>query len=119
MLAGIAILSFLTSEQPFLSKYCLRAVPAHAVTISLIVTFNYLDAFLTSANLISDDVAEIFLPLSFLTPSFRGFLSYLTVSSFQATLGRKSTTLSFISMISRNVNLRGKGIKRLMSKLSP
>ena len=88
MLAGIAMLTDVTSLQPFYTKYCLRAVPAQAVTMSLMVTFSFLEALLTSANLMSEDVADIFLPLNSLTPSFKGFRSYLTFSNFHATLGR-------------------------------
>ena len=107
------------SLHPFFSKYCLRAVPAHAVTMSLIVTFNCLEAFLTSKNLMSDEVADNFLPLSYLTPSFKGLRSYLTLISFHATLGRKRGTLSMISSLSRKVNFLGKGMSKLISNFSP
>jgi hypothetical protein len=104
---------------PFISKYCFIAVAVHAVTISLIVTLSYFEAFLTSANKISDDVADNFLPLNFLSPSFRGLMSCLTLRIFQATLIRKNGTLSLISNMSRNVNFLGKGMRRLISNLSP
>jgi hypothetical protein len=67
----------------------------------------------------SDEVADNFLPLSYLTPSFKGLRSYLTLINFHATLGRKRGTLSMISSLSRKVNFLGKGMSKLISNLSP
>ena len=83
------------------------------------VTFSFLEALLTSANLMSEDVADSFLPLNSLTPSFKGFRSYLTFSNFHATLGRYRGTLSIISSLSSRVNFLGKGMSKLISNLSP
>ena len=113
------MLSLFTSLHPLFSKYCLIAVPVHAVTMSLIVTFNCFEAFFTPANFISDDVADNFFPLKFLTPSFNGLRSCFTFRSFHATLGKKKGTLSFISNLSKKLNFLGNGISRLISKLSP
>jgi len=87
--------------------------------MSLMVTFSYLEALLTSANLMSVEVADNFLPLNFLTPSFKGFRSCLTFSNFHATLGRKRGTLIIMSSLSSKVNFLGKGMSKLISNLSP
>lgn len=117
MFAGITRLIDLFAS-PFSLKYYLTPVAAQDVIKSLIVIPLALAAALISLNRMSVDVAEIFVPLIFLTPSCSILRSYLMVKNLRMTLGMKNTKDTRMKSLSINETLRI-GIKASLFHVSP